>query len=152
MGGSESLASRIRAGSGYTPLQLEKLGGRPLCIEGATNVVSVHTGVLRAVVWTLEPRSETQAAACNVYGLTLHVADDQSLTEVDAHLLIQANIPLHAVCCHTIIIVYFLLLQSMQNATELCWMRIALRCGEYCLVFRWLSQLSWTRWSWRLTP
>ena len=35
VGGSESRAYRIRASSGYTPLQLEKLDGRPFCIEGA---------------------------------------------------------------------------------------------------------------------
>ena len=49
-------------------------------------------------MWTLEPKGETQAAACNVYGVTLHVADDWSLTEVDAHLLIKAKLPPHAVC------------------------------------------------------
>lgn len=57
-------------------------------------------------MWTLEPKSETHAAACNVYGLTLHVADDQSLTEIDAHSLIKAKLPPHAVCCQSTLFVY----------------------------------------------
>ena len=31
----ESMAARIRASDGYTPLQLKRLDGRPFCIEGA---------------------------------------------------------------------------------------------------------------------
>lgn len=51
-------------------------------------------------MWTLEPKSETQAAACCIYAVTLHVADDRSLTEGAVQLLIKAKIPPHAVCCH----------------------------------------------------
>ena len=64
----------------------------------ATEPLSACAGVLRAVVWTLEPKSATQAAACCIYAVTLHVADDLSLTEEDAHLLIKAKLPPHAVC------------------------------------------------------
>lgn len=105
-----------------------------------------HTGVLRAVVWTLEPKSETQAAACNVYGLTLHVADDQSLTEADAHLLIKAKLPPHAVCCHAHPSLYTVSSHCRADTVEL-----GFNVCECCLVFRWLSQLSWMLWPWRLT-
>ncbi len=48
-------------------------------------------------MWTLEPKSETHAAACCIYAVTLHVADDLSLTEGNAHLLVKAKLPPHAV-------------------------------------------------------
>ena len=71
-------------------------------IRQGLGISSGHAGVLRAVVWTLESKSETHAAACCIYVVTLHIADNRSLTEGDAHLLIKAKLPPHAVCCHVV--------------------------------------------------
>lgn len=46
VGGAESVASRIKASSDYTPLQLKKLGGRPFCIEGAWQAAPGDTPAL----------------------------------------------------------------------------------------------------------
>ena len=48
-------------------------------------------------MWTLQAKSDTQAAACNVYALTLIVDPQLTLTEGDAHLLLRAKLPPHAV-------------------------------------------------------
>ena len=49
------------------------------------------------VVWTLQAKTERQAAACQIYALTLHVSADLSISEADAHLLARAKLPPHAV-------------------------------------------------------
>ena len=49
------------------------------------------------VVWTLQAKTERQAAACQIHALTLHVSADLSMTEADAHLLARAKLPPHAV-------------------------------------------------------
>ena len=49
------------------------------------------------VVWTLQAKTETQAAACQIYALTLHVSADLSMTEAEAHLLARSKLPPHAV-------------------------------------------------------
>ena len=55
------------------------------------------SGVLRAIVWTLQAKTETQAAACSVYALTLHVGADQNMSEGDMQLLVRSKLPPHAV-------------------------------------------------------
>ena len=62
-----------------------------------TGSISSCAGLLRAIVWTLQAKSDTQAAACNIYGLTLNVDPQLTLTEGDAHLLLSAKLPPHAV-------------------------------------------------------